>query len=193
MKNKLVLSGLLISVLAIGIIAVGCASTPAGPAYPFDGTSWTKSEEAELTFSASEGAVTIGGTRVAWGTNPKGTLNADGTLTIGGTYANGWGHYTGTWTLKSGTPASGSLAGTVWSRTEAQTMRLAGSTVTILNGESPILPAKKYTATDTRLRVSLDNGPASVNYTVDGSTLTISNASSQTWDVRRIAGTWTKQ
>jgi hypothetical protein len=31
MKNKLVFAGLLISVLAIGIVAVGCASTPKEP------------------------------------------------------------------------------------------------------------------------------------------------------------------
>lgn len=195
MKRRNTILASLIIAAVIGLMA-GCASTPAGPAYPFDGTVWTKSEEAELSFSKDEGEVTIDGTKVAWerkfeGTSNSVTLNSDGTLTIS-SGQNGWAHYVGTWTKKSG-DAAGGLAGTVWTRTETQVLEFADGMVTIKNGEAFILPAKKYRATDKQLTVNLDNGASRVDYSVDGTALTISNASEQAWGFRRIAGTWTKQ
>jgi hypothetical protein len=187
---------LLISVLAIGIVAVGCASTPAGPVYEFEGTSWTKSVDLELTYSASEAVVTSGGVRRAYGTNPKGTLNADGTLTISKSMGNAWAHYMGTWTKKSGEASGDNRAGSVWTRTEVETLVFADKSLTMKNESSTLLSTAKYKASSTKLTFGYTTGsnttPVSMKYAVDGSTLTISDAS-QVLTASCIAGTWTKQ
>jgi hypothetical protein len=180
--------------LAVGSVFVGCASTPAGPVYPFDGTAWTKSEEAELSFSSGEAVVRINGVRVAYGTNPKGTINGDGTLIISGNLGNAWAHYAGTWNLKSGDTSGDNRAGTVWTRTEIQTLEFLNGTVTMSNGDNFIIPSLKYRATDKRLTISLSGGSSAANYTVDGPALIISvPASATSMRYTSIGGTWTKQ
>jgi hypothetical protein len=196
MKNKLGFVVLAMAVLAIGIVAVGCATAPAGPVYPFDGTSWTKSVELELTYSTSEAVITTGGIRVAYGNNPKGTLNADGTLTISEAGNNAWAHYSGTWTKKSGEASGDNRAGSIWTRTEAQTLLFADGSITMRNESNVIIRTATYKATDKKLSFGLRAGSnttaVSVNYAVDGSTLTVSNAS-QVLTASTIAGTWTKK
>lgn len=194
MKNRRA-AALLIAALALGL--AGCSEILELLGHPFDGTVWTKSEEAVLTFSTNDAVVTINGNRVAsdrkfTGTPDYVTLNEDGTITITGGQ-NGWAHYVGTWTYDSGGTA-GSLVGTVWTRTEFQTMEFDDGRIAIKNGEAFILPAKEYKVSGSVITVILENNPrATVSYSLDDTTLTISNASEQTWGARRIAGTWTKK
>jgi hypothetical protein len=55
MKNKLVFSGLLIAVLAIGIVMAGCdtGTGGGGSSISVDGTTWTKSPNFVLSFNGN--------------------------------------------------------------------------------------------------------------------------------------------
>jgi hypothetical protein len=110
----------LIAITVVAFVGLGsCASTDpnAPPPYQFDGTQWTKTEDYELTFSGSKWEVVCGTQIIANGDGMSfWTVDGD-TLTGNDGGWNGWGHVAGTWALKSGTPGTDTLDGTVWTRT----------------------------------------------------------------------------
>jgi hypothetical protein len=180
MKGKLALFlGIL---LIFGFMFIGCTTTTdpnATPPYPFDGTTWTKTEVYEFTFRTEKiydlncGNDVIM-SRAYFNDTSKNSyeLNADGTLRTGNsvTWGDYWGHAVGIWTLKSGNnPTKGNLTGTVWTRTATLTLQFVGKKIIVKDGDTFLTTrtGRPYTITDTILSVRFSDGAANGNYIVN--------------------------
>jgi hypothetical protein len=194
MKGKLIFGVLCV----FGFLLAGCATTDpnAPPPYQFDGTAWTKTEEYELVCKGSNWEVLCGSNQIAAG-NDTGEWKLDGTTLIFGDdgWWNGWGHAAGTWTLKSGTPATNSLDGTTWTRTAVLEVSFSNGKMYAKDGTHVTTDNKNgdpYRVTSTEIRVTYSQGTAKWKYIVDGDTLTVT--SPNTFSATRLeGGPWTKK
>jgi hypothetical protein len=198
MKNKVMFIGLL-AMLAFGMCLIGCATTDpnAPPPYNFDGTSWVKTETYELSLTASNWTVKCDGKAIAGGQYTTDVWKVAGsTLTFGGAdWRNNWGHGAGIWTLKSGTPGTANLDGTVWTRTANLTLKFADGKMFTTDGDYQTMANKDgdaYKNTAKNISVTYSDGTARGTYKVDGNTLTVTYTG--TFAGTRLEGSpWTKQ
>jgi hypothetical protein len=199
MKGKLVFGVLLI----FGFLLVGCATTDpnAPPPYPFDGTTWTKTEEYELVCKEGKVEIHCGSQLVNWWywkQNIGDSWILDGnTLTIGNdNWWNAKGHLAGgPWTLKNGTPGSDNLDGTTWTRTAVLELSFANGKMFAKdgnNGTTANRTGDSYRVTAADIRVTYSDGTAKGTYLVDENTLTVT--STNTFASSRLEGSpWTKK
>jgi hypothetical protein len=193
MKNKLVFMA-----LAIGFLAVGCATTDpnAPPSYQFDGTAWTKTEDYEMVFKGSNWEVWCGSNQIAKG-NDMSKWKVDGNTLIFGDdgWWNAWGHAAGTWTLKSGTSATNSLDGTTWTRTAVLEVSFANGKMYAKDGTHVTTGNQNgdpYRAISTDIRVTYSQGTVRGTYIVEGNTLTVTT-NGQFMATQLDGSPWTKK
>ncbi|MDR0908781.1 MAG: hypothetical protein LBM77_03350 [Spirochaetaceae bacterium] len=185
--------------ISLGTCLVACATTDpnAPPPYNFDGTSWAKTENYELSFTATNWKVVFNGKTLASGDYKMDVCKVSGsTLDFGNTdWWNFWGHAAGTWTLKSGTPGQDNLNETVWTREAKLTLSFANGKMIAKDGIYPTTANKdgdSFKSTAKQISVTYSDGTAKGTYIVDGNTLTVTT--SGMFGASRLEGSpWTKQ
>jgi hypothetical protein len=199
MKGKLVFGLLFI----LGFLFIGCVTTDpnAPPPYPFDGTTWTKTEEYELVCKEGKVEIHCGSQLMNWWyykDNIEGYWEVEANiLTIGNSnWSNAKGHLSGgPWTLKAGTPGPNSLDGTTWTRTASLELNFSSGKMLAKDGNNTTTVNKSgdaYRVTSTDIRVGYSDGTAKGTYIVDGNTLTVT--STNTFGSSRLEGSpWAKK
>ncbi|MDR1106163.1 MAG: hypothetical protein LBL44_07385 [Treponema sp.] len=193
----------LIVLLIFGFVFTGCATTGtnAPPSYQFDGTAWTKTEDYELVGKDGKVEIFCGSQSLGWwiwkqDIGDSWELNG-AALTIGnGNWRNFKGHLSGgTWTLASGTPGTGNMDGTTWTRTAVLEISFSngkmiakdGANITSVNQDGD-----SFRLRSDEISISYSDGTARGKYVVDGAALTIT--SKNTFGVTRLEGSpWTKK
>jgi hypothetical protein len=145
-----------------------------------DGTTWTKTEDFELSFTGNNWEVRNGSNVITSGDDMSAWRVSRNTLTFGNNrWWNTWAFAAASWTLKSGIPGTRTLDGTTWTRTAVLEISFRNGLIHLKDGSKTInffdnrRNGTPYAVTSRDIFVYYSDGIANGAYAVNENTFTV--------------------